>query len=40
VQGLRVVSRHPAGGEALAARFLNLAARNDLKHDHQQGETK
>jgi transcriptional regulator of arginine metabolism len=35
-----VVSRDPAGGEALAARFLNLAAPNDFKQDHQQGEPK
>ncbi|TCM41633.1 arginine repressor [Kribbella sp. VKM Ac-2568] len=28
-----VVSRDPAGGEALAARFLSLAARNDYKQD-------
>jgi transcriptional regulator of arginine metabolism len=34
-----VVSRDPGGGDALAARFLNLAARNDVKQDHQQGET-
>lgn len=35
-----VVSRQPTGGEALATRFLNLAARNDFKHDQQQGESK
>jgi transcriptional regulator of arginine metabolism len=34
-----VVSRDPAGGEVLAARFLALAAPNDVKQDHQQGET-
>jgi transcriptional regulator of arginine metabolism len=34
-----VVSRDPAGGELLAARFLALAAPNDVKQDHQQGET-
>jgi transcriptional regulator of arginine metabolism len=33
-----VVSRDPVGGEALAARFLNLAAPNDFRHDQQQGE--
>ncbi|MDX6263068.1 MAG: transcriptional regulator of arginine metabolism, partial [Kribbellaceae bacterium] len=26
-----VVSRHPSGGEALAARFLTLAARSENK---------
>jgi transcriptional regulator of arginine metabolism len=34
-----VVSRDPAGGAVLAARFLALAAPNDVKQDHQQGET-
>jgi transcriptional regulator of arginine metabolism len=34
-----VVSRDPAGGQALASKFLRLAAPTDLRHDHEQGET-